>query len=143
MPIRLRPDINTKFHIDLKWWEKNNRDIRVYMRDLLCDECREVFAGQAGEGVVDWVDPQTGAVTQEDALWHTIGTCCSHKPDYITESTPIIDAIFLTFVANGNQPLSVQELYERLDKRPPETILRMLTRGQTYLGLRPVPTDEQ
>ncbi len=137
MGIPLRPDVNTKFHIDLKWWEKNNRDIRVYLKDLLCEDCRRAFAGYAAAEETDWIDPETAEVTQEDALWHTIRTCCGQKPDYITQDTPIIDGIFMTFLANGNKPLSVLELYERLDKRPPETILRMLTRGQTYMGLRP------
>jgi len=28
----LRPTIDSKFHIDFKWWEKQNKDIRVFMR---------------------------------------------------------------------------------------------------------------
>ena len=137
MGIPLRPDVNTKFHIDLRWWDKNNRDIRVYLRDLLCEDCRQVFAGYKEGEEVDWIDPETAEVTQEDALWHAIRTCCSQKAGYLTQDTPIIDAIFLIFLGNGNRPLSVLELYEKLDKRPPETILRMLTRGQIYMGLRP------
>lgn len=138
MVLLLRPDINTKFHIDLNWWEKTHKDIRLYMQNALCDECRTDLADVDLDEKLDWVDEETGEVSQVDPLWHTIRACCSRKEDYIGVDTPIIDAIFMTFLANGNKPLSVVELYEKLDKRPPETILRMLTRGQTFLGIRPL-----
>lgn len=137
MVIRLRSDVNTKFHIDLNWWAKNHKDIRLYMQNALCPECREDFASYDLEEQIDWVDEETGEVSQVDPLWHTIRVCCSQKPDYITEDTPVIDAIFMTFLSNGNKPLSVIELHRSIGKRPPETLLRMLTGGQTYLGLRP------
>lgn len=138
MAIRLRYDVNTKFHIDLGWWEKNNKDIRIYLKDLLCSECRAKLAEYADQEEIDWVDPVTAEVKRVDPLWHTIRVCCSTKPNYIKPETPIVDAVFLTLLANGNEPLSVRELYERIDKRPPETILRMLTSGKTYLGIRPL-----
>ncbi len=134
----LRPSIDTRFHIDLDWWRKQNRDIRIFLSQSLCEECRPLYGEVKDLGEVDWVDPETAAVRREDALWSTLRGCCSTKPGYITPNTPIVDSIFLTFVANGNQPLSPRELYERLDKRPPEMILRMLTGGQVYLGIRPV-----
>jgi len=133
-----RPTVDTKFHIDLDWWKKQNRDIRIFLRQSLCEECRQAYGDVEHLGEVDSVDPETAEVVREDALWSTLRSCCSTKPDYITPNTPIIDSIFLTFAANGNQPLSPQELYERLDRRPAATILRMLTGGQVYLGIRPV-----
>ncbi|MEA3406564.1 MAG: hypothetical protein U9R48_00605 [Chloroflexota bacterium] len=134
-----RPTVDTKFHIDLDWWKKRNRDIRIYMRDVLCGDCREEY----GENFldlreVDWVDEQTGEVKRVDPLWYNIQVCCSAQPDYITPHTPIVDAVFRTFLANGNEPLSIQELYELLDRRPPEVLLRILTAGQVYMGIRPV-----
>ena len=134
----LRPTVDTKFHIDLDWWKEHNRDIRVYLRQSLCEECRKAYADIQDLGEVDWIDPVTAEVTREDGLWSTLRSCCSNKPNYITPNTPIIDSIFLTLVANGNKPLSPKELHERLDRRPAETILRMLTGGEVYLGIRPV-----
>ncbi len=132
-----RPTVDTRFHIDMDWWKETRRDIRVYMRELLCDECRAEFESFQGQEEIDWVDEQTGEVTQVDGLWHSVRTCCSHKPNYITPSTPVIDAIFRTFIANGNKPLSARDLYELLDRRPPEMLLRMLTVGPIYMGIRP------
>ena len=134
----LRPTIDSKFHIDFKWWEKQNKDIRVFMRELLCPESAETVAAAPVDQTVDIVDPVTAEVTRVDAMWEAIRSCCSQKPDYITAETPILDSIFRVFLANGNQPLSIRELHERLAKSSPDVILRILTRGQVYMGIKPV-----
>jgi hypothetical protein len=134
----LRPTVDTRFHIDFSWWERQNKDIRVFMRDVLCAECRETVGSLSDTKMMDLIDPETAEVTKVDAIWESISACCSVKPDYITADTPILDGIFRTFLANGNKPLSILELYERLGKGPPEMILRMLTRGKIYMGIRPV-----
>jgi hypothetical protein len=134
----LRLTVDTKFHIDFSWWEKQNKEIRVFLRDLLCPKCHETVGASADVQMVDMVDPETAEVTKADAIWEAIRACCSLQPSYITVDTPLLDSIFRVFLANGNKPLSVLELHERLDKKPPETILRMLTRGRVYLGIRPV-----
>lgn len=134
-----RPTVDTKFHIDMDWWRESQRDIRVYLKDMLCDLCKEEYASaEHGVEEIDWVDEQTGEVTRVDWLWHSLRSCCSKRPDYITPNTPIIDAVFRTFLANGNEPLSAQELYERIDRRPPETLVRILTAGPVYMGIRPL-----
>ena len=138
MVVRLRPTLDTKFHIDLSWWDKNHKDIQLYMRDALCSSCRSDFESFDLDEKIDWVDEETAEVAQVEPLWHTLRACCSQKPGYVTDETPVIDAVFLTFLANGNKPLSVNELYELMPKRPPETLLRMLAGGTTYLGIRPV-----
>ena len=132
-----RPTVKTEFHIDLDWWRQQNRDVRVYMREALCAECRGDYADYGDLGEVDWVDEVTGEVRRVDGLAQEIRTCCSLKADYISPSTPIVDAIFRTFLANGNRPLSINELYEILDRRPPATLLRILTAGRVYMGIRP------
>ena len=133
-----RSTVDTKFHIDLDWWVRNDRDIRVHLRDLLCDECKSrYFDAFLSLGEIDWVDLETGEVTSVDGLWHSLRTCCGSKAEYLTPNTPVIDAVFRTFLANGNEPLSINELYELLDRRPPATLLRILTAGDVYMGLRP------
>ncbi len=134
----LRPTVKTKFHIDLTWWERKKRDIRVHMLDHLCEECRGNVGTLSETIELDVVDPDTAEVTRVDAIWEAIRACCSLKPDYISADAPLLDSIFRLFLANGNKPLSILELHERLDRRPPETILRVLTRGQVYMGIRPI-----
>jgi hypothetical protein len=132
----LRATVDTRFHIDLSWWEKQNKDIRVFLKDLLCEECRDHVGDLSDVKIVDMIDPETAEITQVDAIWEAIRACCSVQPGYITVDTPLLEGIFRLFLANGNKPLSVLELHGRLDKKPPETILRMLTRGRVYLGIR-------
>ena len=134
-----RPTVNSRFHIDMDWWREANRDIRVYIRDMLCEECHSGFTDDyRGLENIDWVDEQTAEIARVDGLWHSLRTCCRLKAGYITPSTPIVEAVFRTFLGNGNRPLSIVDLYERLDRRPPETLLRILTSGRIYMGIRPV-----
>jgi hypothetical protein len=122
----------------MSWWQEQGRDIRIYVRDMLCDDCRETIRDYGMDDKMDAVDEATAEITQVDVLWHCLGTCCGLKPDFIGPNTPIIEAVFRTFLLNNNTPLSIRELHERLDRRPPETLLRMLTAGNIYLGLRPI-----
>ncbi|MGQ9682918.1 MAG: hypothetical protein ACUVX9_10305 [Anaerolineae bacterium] len=134
----VRPTIDTGFHIDLDWWQKQKRDIRVYLSQALCDECRPLFHEMRDAGEVDWVDPETGEVRREDALWSTLRGCCSGKPGYVDANTTIVDGVFRLLVSNGNEPLTPRQMHKYLPQRSPETILRMLTGGTVYLGIRPV-----
>lgn len=134
----LKPTVDTKFHIDMDWWQNSGRDIRVYIGEALCSDCRNDYPDLQAVGEIDWVDEATGEVQIVDGLLQVLRTCCSLKPDYISPNTPVIDAVFRTFLANGNKPLSIQELYEILDRRPPATLLRILTAGKVYMGIRPV-----
>jgi hypothetical protein len=134
-----RPTVDTKFHIDLDWWEQNQRDIRVIIRGSLCEECRSTYEeSYRGLQEIDWVDEQTGEVTRVDALWHTLRACCSIRPDYIQPTTSIVEAVFRTFLASGNQPLTIRQLHGLIDRRPPEMLLRVLTGGPVYMGIRPI-----
>jgi hypothetical protein len=130
----------TKFHIDYDWWENSGRDFRLYLRDQLCDECRERFADHQNTENVDWVDPETGEVHQTDALRECLRTRCANDPDYINERLPITSACFRVFLANNNTPLSPNELHQLLPWLPPDKITQTLGGNQVYLGLRPAET---
>ena len=134
----IKPDLETKFHIDSDWWEREGRDLRVYLQSHLCSECKVIYTNHRGSAEVDWIDPDTAEVTRVDALWQSLRTHCSKRPDFITENTPLTDAVFRVFLANGNQPLSATELHEILGRRTPKTILRTLGGRRVYKGIRPV-----
>ena len=134
----IKPDLETKFHIDFDWWEREGRDLRVYLQSHLCPECKVIYTNHRGSEEVDWIDPDTAEVTRVDALWQSLRTHCSQRPDFITENTPLTDAVFRAFLANGNAPLSAIELHEILGRRTAETILRTLGGRKIYKGIRPV-----
>jgi hypothetical protein len=133
----IKPTLDTKFRIDFDWWQQQNRKLRVHLSSRLCPECRSKYAETPARDI-DWVDPYTGEVKPIDSLWEVIRTCCSQHSDYITPQTPLVFAVFLTFIANDNTPLTPVELRDTLGNRPAATILRTLSSHEVFYGLRPV-----
>ncbi len=133
----LKPTTKSPFHIDFAWWEKNDRDWRVFLRSLLCAEHQQSLADVAADAQIDWIDPKTAEVQQVDAIRHALMTHCALQPDFLDEHTTVVEAAFRLLLVNGNQPMTAAELAKRLG-RPAETILRTLTGPRVYRGLRPV-----
>lgn len=135
------PDTKTLFHIDLAWLEKSGCDLRAEMHAALCDECRALYPTPADTRLVDRVDPQTGEVRRVDALWECLMDHCGHQPNFITPATPLTTALFRALLANGNQPMSPEQLYQRVRKSTPAGILRVLMGAQIENGIVPFEPD--
>lgn len=133
-----RPDVKTQFHIEPGWFEQNGRDLRSEMHDALCDECRAIYSTPADARPVDRIHPQTAQVSKVDALWECIADHCGLRPSFITPATPLTTAIFRALLANGNNPLTPEELYQRVKKSNPQGILRLLMGGEIENGIVPV-----
>jgi hypothetical protein len=138
-PTLVKPTLDTPFHTDYTWWERKGLHIGVELRTHLCEEHREVFSEHFDTEKIDWVDEQTGEVTQIDGLQHVLQIHCSKQPGYISEDLSLVDAIFRVFLANGNTPLTCKELGSIIGQ-PPEKILRTLSGRQIYKGIRPAQT---
>jgi hypothetical protein len=134
---RFRPTTDTKFHIDYDWWETSGKNFRIYLRDQLCDECRERFSNHQNTENVDWIDPDTGEVQRTDALRECLRTRCANDPSYINERLPLASACFRVFLANNNTALSPNELHQMLPWKSSDAILRTLAGDQVYFGIRP------
>lgn len=133
----IRPTLATPFHIDFDWWTENKRDLRVSLHQHLCESCRGIYESHLGSEMIDWIDPETGEVQSVDGLWHALRTHCSLEPDYITEATPLTDAVFRVFLANANSPLTAAELGREIGQ-PADKVLRVIGRGNVYSGIRPL-----
>ena len=133
----IKPSVSTPFHIDFDWWQKNERDWHVYLRSLLCAEHQEMFANAEEGQMIDWIDPVTAEVKPVEGVQNTLMSHCVKQPDFLTEQTAMVEAVFRLFLTNGNVPMSSDELGSRLH-RPAVTILRTLTGGRVYKGIRPV-----
>ncbi|MBN1660603.1 MAG: hypothetical protein JXA93_19555 [Anaerolineae bacterium] len=138
----VKPTVNTKFQIDSQWWEQEDRNFRVHLLSHLCSECQERYKNYHEAESVDWIDENSGEVAQVDGLWHSLRVCCSLKPEYIDDSTPLTTAVFRVFLANGNEPLSPSELSQRLS-RPADTILRTIGGFLVYHGIKPVSKPQR
>jgi hypothetical protein len=132
----MRPTVDTKFHIDFDWWEEKERNFRLHLLSHLCSDCQSRYKDHREAELIDWVDADTAEVTRVDGLWHSLRICCSQRPDYVDELTPLTTAVFRTFLANGNEPLSPVELQDRL-RRPADTILRTIGGVRVYHGIKP------
>lgn len=133
-----REDISTdqpkpRWFIDLDWYQQNNRSISALVQGCLCAKCRKQLSAEEKE------------ITEAELL-ATIKDCCSHAPEFITGQLPILESVFRFFLANGNQPLTLEELGEQLSEqrggdiaRTSEEILSRLLKSDQYYGLRPAP----
>ena len=131
----VKPTLDTLFHIDYSWWERSDEDLRTYLISHLPLEQRERLSQSTENQVVDYVDPDTGEVFQLDELGLLIQEA-SKDADFINPHTSLVDGIFRVFLANGNVPQTPKELADRIG-RPASLILKTLSGGRIYKGLRP------
>ncbi len=136
----IKPKLNSPFKIDFEWWKKHDRDWRVYLRSFLCKEHQEMFENIDNDEVIDWVDPKTAEISQVDGLLHILITHCAKQDDFLTSRMALVDSVFRVLLANGNRPMTPEELGDTLN-RPPSTILRTLSGLRVYKGIRPVQED--
>jgi hypothetical protein len=132
----IKPTLDTPYHIDFDWWNKTDRDLRIYLKSHLCDLHREMYAESSADDQVDWVDPNTAEVKRVDGILYQLRNHCSQQPEYITGLTSVVDAVFRVFLVNNNQPMSPREIAERIGKDS-ELILKTISGKTVYKGLRP------
>lgn len=133
----VRPNLDTKFHIDFSWWDRADRDLVVYLRSHLCSDHQQAFAELEADSLVDYIDPETAEVTRVPGIQHTLISHCARQPEYLTPQTSLVNAVFRVFLSNGNTPMSPIELGERLG-RPARMILRTFSSPRVYKGIRPL-----
>jgi hypothetical protein len=139
----MKPNVKTPFHIDFDWWKQNEGDWHIFLRSFLCEEHQEAFANIEEGELIDWIDPQTAEVKPVDGVQHALISHCAQLPDFVSQRTAVVEAIFRMFLANGNIPLSAEDLSKKLGK-PADTILRTIAGPRVYRGLRPIlsqPTE--
>lgn len=133
-----RPTLETRFHVDWSWFERNNINAEKVIRDQLTPKVAERFPPEAAIETVDYVNPQTGEVTRLDSLREAIMSECQWEPLYLTGDIPLVQAVLRVFLANNNQPLTVIEIAQRLERIDPDPILRVLTTGDVQMGIVPL-----
>ena len=122
--------VSQRWFIDLDWHQQSNRSFFALAQGCLCPKCQEWLKGE---------------ISAADLLT-TIKDCCSKTPDFITGSLPILESVFRLFLANGNQPLDLEELGRQLSEwrggdtyRTSAEILSRLLASDQHYGLRQIP----
>jgi hypothetical protein len=136
----IKPTVDTPFHIDYMWWDKRDLDINIELLSHLCAEHKEAYRGKRVGEQIDWIDWQTGEVQQVDGLQYVINTHCSKQPNYISQASTLVEAVFRVFLSNSNEPLTPQQLSMRVGYQPKE-ILRVFSGRRAQKGIRPVLED--
>jgi hypothetical protein len=132
----VKPTIQMPFHIDFDWWQANDENWRVALVSMLCAEHQEAFTNLSEGQMIDWVDPETAEVRQMDGLQHVLIQHCAKQAGFLNEHTAMVEAIFRLLLANGNTPMSAEQLGIQLN-RPADTILKTIAGPRVYKGLRP------
>ncbi len=132
----VKPTIQMPFHIDFDWWRANDENWHVALMSMLCAEHQAAFTNLSEGQMIDWVDPETAEVRQMDGLQHVLIQHCAKQVGFLDEHTAMVEAIFRLLLANGNTPMSAEELGNRLN-RPADTILKTIAGPRVYKGLRP------
>ncbi len=132
----VKPGPETPFHIDFDWWKQHDGNWRIFLHSCLCPIHQETFSDTTEISYIDWIDAETAEVTSIDGLQFILINHCAKQPEFITINTTLVDAAFRTLLSNGNIPMTINEI-ARVTNRPAVTILRTLSGGQVYKGLRP------
>jgi hypothetical protein len=131
----IKPTVDTMYHIDYSWWDRSDEDLRTYLLSHLPPEQRERLSQMTENRIVDYIDPDTGEVFQLAELGLAIQQAAKDL-NFINPHTSVVDSIFRVFLANGNEPQSPKDLAERIG-RPASLILKTLSGGRIYKGVRP------
>lgn len=135
----VKPTLDTKYHVDYDWWTRSGEDLRVYLLSHLLPEQRDRLSQTTEQRTVDYIDPDTGEVTQLDDLDLAI-RLAADDPNFINPQASTVDSLFRVFLANGNTPMTPREL-EEATGRSASVILKMLSGKQIYKGIRPYQSD--
>jgi hypothetical protein len=132
----VKPTVQMPFHIDFDWWRSHDENWHVALSSMLCPEHQAAFSNLSEGHLIDWIDPETAEVRQMDGLQYILIQHCAQQDGFLDEHTVMVEAIFRLLLANGNSPMSAEELGARL-KRPADIILKTIAGPRVYKGLRP------
>ncbi len=122
--------LETRWTIDLNWLKANGRSFSILARDALCAKCRKKLKADTTE------------VKPADLL-KAVQSCCSKSDNFISPGLPFQESIFRVFLANGNNPLTLEELGAQLTQRrgadihrTSATFLSRMIQSDNYYGIK-------
>jgi len=133
------PNENTAYVIDFEALDERGRSAAFMVRSRMCWLCRQA---------ADEEDDPVGKL--EDHL-ERIRTDCAERPDYLLPGTPLTEAIFRILLAEGNRPMTIREIQDRLSSAwasviymkdlSADLLARMLDNPNEYMIRRAEPAN--
>jgi hypothetical protein len=123
-----------RYFIDLEWYQRQERSLAILATSRLCPTSRKKEKTKS-----------------EAVLLRVIRQCCSKRDGFITPNMPLLEMVFRLFLANGNQPLNLEQIQEQLQKWLGDSSnardlsipkLKRILENDRYYGLRPAPSEE-
>lgn len=131
---RVTPD--TRFYIDYSWWEEGHLDLRTYLLTRL--SLGSEFGSELPAERVDLVDSRTGEVRQVDAFQYLVQSYFSRQGSELAGTQgSLVDAVFSVLLSNGNEPMTISQIAERV-RRQPDLLIKTFGGPQVYHGIRPL-----
>ena len=137
----------TRYFIDEKWFTVHNKSFRAVAQTRMCPSCRKKLGTEVQERVPT-VDARGRVVYEMRSVpfasnpLSEIRKHCSKENGFLTAETPVLEALFRVFLANGNQPIDLESIREQLNAytsssdRPraynPELLAKMLDSDNSY-----------
>jgi hypothetical protein len=90
--------------IDAAWYERTNRSFYDLARRGLCPKC------------VEKMGKKKKKPTENDVM-NAIKDCCAQTPEFITGRLPVMETVFRVMLANGNAPMSIEDIGKQVNER--------------------------
>jgi len=128
-------EVKYKYSIDLSWYQEQERSFVLLATSRLCPSSQKKKL------------PKT-----DTAIFNTMKQCCSKAEDFITPELPLAECIFRLFLANGNRPLSLEQIQARLQQRLSDISgsrdlsipkLQRILKSDRFYGLRIAEVDDE
>jgi len=124
-----------KYYIDLAWYREQERSFALLVASRLCPSSQKKKIPKS-----------------DTALINTLKQCCSKSEGYITLDMTLAESIFRLLLANGNKPMSLDQMQARLlqyagDVTGAKDIsipkLKLVVDNDRYYGMKSIDLDEE
>ena len=90
----------TLYSIDLTSYEEQQRSFVIFSSTRLCS-----------------LSHDKKGLKSDSAILNTFKQCCSKQAEFWPSSSPLRELIFRIFLGNGNQPLTLQQVNDKLQQQ--------------------------
>jgi hypothetical protein len=124
-----------KYYIDLDWYREQERSFVLLATSRLCPSSQKKKIPKS-----------------DTALMNTLKQCCSKSEQYITLDMTLTESIFRLLLANGNNPMSLEQMQTKLLQHAGDVTgsrdisipkLKLVIDNDRYYGMTSIELDDE